>query len=71
MGGMDDNIGNKRNERGEKGAKQEHTSEGKGTVESLNMKNIKMKEVLFLNNKPDALIIPNLSCYKTYFGHLL
>jgi hypothetical protein len=44
-GGNDDNIGNKRNGRREKGAKQEHTSGAKGTVEPLNMKKIKKKEV--------------------------
>jgi hypothetical protein len=38
MGKMDDNDGNKRNERREKGAKQEHRCGAKGTVESLNMK---------------------------------
>jgi len=32
---MDDNKGNKRKERWEKGAKQEHTSGAKGTVEYL------------------------------------
>jgi hypothetical protein len=44
-GGMDDNIGNKRKERREKGAKQEHGSEAKGTVESLNMEKIKKEEL--------------------------
>jgi len=42
---MDDNKGNKRKERREKSAKQEHRSEGKGTVESLNTEKIKKEEV--------------------------
>jgi hypothetical protein len=40
-GWMDDNIGNKRNEIREKGAKQEYTSGAKSTVESINMRKIK------------------------------
>jgi hypothetical protein len=42
-GGVEDAIGNKRKERGEKGGNQEHRSGAKGTVESPSMKKIKKR----------------------------